>query len=163
MNHDENATFVQTGPPVLRPQGASMIWKNFFIALFVLSVIGIAFCLINQWIGLMNRVSVHDFIIGAFQIIGFSMGFTGLDELNRCGYRKIRSNLFRSSLLSLALPLILLGVAALFKIKLNSVYIWYVISSSSFWILLITPFPLALYLNHKQNKHNNESNVADVS
>jgi hypothetical protein len=140
-----------------------MNWKNYFASIVGVSAIGIVLCLVAQWTGLMNHISLHDFVIGAFQVIAWSMGVAGSDELNRCGFDKIRINLFRGSLWSLALPIILLGVGFLFKVKFSSIHVWVVLLSCPFWLLLISSFPLALYLTHKQKNSSTEHTIADAN
>jgi len=126
-----------------------MIWKNFLIAVLVLSAGGIVFCLFNLWIGTLKTVSTYDLLLGEIQIIAGSMGFVGSDELARCGHRKVRSILLRCLMISLVVLLVVIGIELLFKTWWSSLLF---LSASPFWVVLVAPFPVALYLNRNQNK-----------
>jgi hypothetical protein len=92
-----------------------------------------------------------------------TMGMVGSDELKRGGHRKARRNL----LLCLILLLICLFTLSYASIHLH----WGIItgkgSADVYWfipiyVLVVAPFPVALYLNRKQNKSNSDPNNADA-
>jgi hypothetical protein len=141
-------------------QGGFVIWKNLLTAVLVISGMGIAFCLLNLWIGTFKTISAHDFIIGAFLVIAWSMGAAGSDELSRCGHRKVCRILYRYSLISLVIPLVVIGVGLLYRAWWSNLFI---LSASPFWVLVVAPFPVALYLSRKQKKSASQPTGANVS
>ena len=159
MYPDATTSAVQAGQLGLCVQGDSLIWKNFLISVLVLSAMGIAFCLFNLWVGLLKSISIHDFTVVAFQIVACSMGFAGYDELARRGHRQVRRIFFRCLMIALVVPLIVLGIEFLRKTWWNNLFF---LSASPFWVLLVAPFPVALYLNRRQKKSTSQPTVTNA-
>jgi len=137
-----------------------MIWKNFLTALLVLSMMGIAFCLFNLWIGMFKEIGVRDSAKGAFLIISWSLWAAGDEELGRRGHTELRRKLVRYTFISLAVSMVLMICAGLFFKVMSSLL--FVCSFSPFWVLVVSPFPLALYLNRSQNKPTPLSTIANA-
>jgi hypothetical protein len=85
------------------------------------------------------------------------MGIVGFKELDRGGFRKVRLNLGVFFIALISIPLIIVPLMSLFTryrlhwqiAGLDPLYICFFIIFPALWV---TIFPLALYLNQKQNK-----------
>ena len=108
----------------------------------------------------------HPFILSLMLVVGMSMGTVGLDELKRGGHRKVRRNL----LVCLAVLFIFLLILAFTQVHMH----WRIIAKDlanvhwlywfiPFYVLVVAPFPVALYLNRKQKKSNSQPAGANVS
>jgi membrane-associated HD superfamily phosphohydrolase len=102
--------------------------------------------------GTAQYFGTHPFIINLILVIGMSVTLLGFDELKRSGHKKVRRNL----LICLTLLLISLFILSYASIRLHwkitgkdfaDIY-WFI----PFCLLAMSSFPLALYLNHRQQK-----------
>jgi hypothetical protein len=105
----------------------------------------------------------HPFITYLILVIGMSMGTVGLDELKRGGHRKLRRNM----LLCLTLLLIGLIILSYISIRLH----WKIITGKDFadvywfipfYMLVVSTFPIALYLNRRQRKSSSAPTNTDA-
>jgi hypothetical protein len=106
----------------------------------------------------------HPFIINLILVIGMSLAMLGFDELKRGGHRKVR----RILLVCLTLLLISLFILSYASIRLH----WKMITGKDFadiywfipiYVLAVASFPIALYLNRRQNKSTSQAAIDNAS
>jgi hypothetical protein len=121
-----------------------MYWKRMLAIVLAISIV-----LFAGFMALYLVYSaMHDFKLFVWVVL-FVVGGVGFGELRRGGHQRVRRILFRCSLISLIIPLIVIGMELLFKIRWNSLLL---LSASPFSVLFFASFPVALYLNWKQKK-----------
>jgi len=110
-----------------------------------------------DWLRMKSNFNSHAFIEDALFSITAALGWVGSEELDRGGHRNIRRILRKCLIIWLVIWIILIIPSIFFKIDFVFYYSMYL-----FWLLLVAPFPVALYLNHKQKKSGTEFIVADA-
>jgi hypothetical protein len=98
----------------------------------------------------------HRFIFYFVLVVGMSMGMVGFDELNRGGHLIARRNLFICLIILFFLPLIHMHWR---MTGWNFTDIYLFIPS---YALIVASFPIALYLNRRQNKSDSDPNNTDA-
>jgi hypothetical protein len=105
-----------------------------------------------------SNFNSHIFIENALLAIAAALGWIGFEELDRGGYRNVRRILRKCLIIWLVIWIISIFPSIYFKIDFVFYYSMYL-----FWLLLAVPFPVAVYLNHKQKKSGTEATVADAN
>ena len=140
-----------------------MDWRQFLAPVLGSSAIVFVLFMSDILSGKTPPFGTHSFIFCLILVVGMSMGTVGFDELKRGGHRKTRRNLNVYLIVLLIFPLILAftQIHMHWKIKgidFTDVY-WFI----PFWVLLVAPFPVALYLNWRQKKSTSQPAGANVS
>jgi hypothetical protein len=146
-------------------QGESMDLGQFLPAVLFSSVIVFTLFMSDILSGRTPPFGTHTFIISLILVAGMSMGMVGSDELKRGGHRKVRRNLLVCLTVLFKFPLILAftqvhmhwRIVAKDLANVHWLY-WFI----PFYVLVVAPFPVALYLNRKQKKSTSDPNNADA-
>jgi drug/metabolite transporter (DMT)-like permease len=140
-----------------------MDWRQFLAPVLGSSAIVFVLFMSDFLSGKTPPFGTHPFIICLILIIGMSMGTAGFDELKRGGHRKVRRNLL-VYLIVLLISFLILAFTQIHThwkiLGIDSTDVYWLIP---FWLIIVAPFPVALYLNWKQKKSTSEPTSANAS
>jgi hypothetical protein len=127
-----------------------MNWKK-LLSDFVIYVAMLFACfLLIEWNNRTSHFISNEFIENALASIAVALGIAGYQALDRGGHAKVRSILRNCFIAWFGVYLILFAVESLTKTTIFAFPIAY--SLYPLLLLILAPFPLALYLDRNQPK-----------
>jgi hypothetical protein len=148
MHPRATTTAVQTGQ-LARPRGALMNWKESLSTFLIYVGINFPVFYLTNWKDGKLHFDPHYLIKDALAAIALGLLIVGLQELRRGGHQRARRILWKCYFIWIAIFIDLLCVAIAYKATSVELAMDYFLDFSL--VLAAVPFPLALYLNRKQN------------
>jgi hypothetical protein len=127
-----------------------MNWRRLLSDFLIYVGMLFACFLLIEWNRRVSQFGSNDFIENALGAIAVALGIAGYQDLDRCGHLKTRRVLRNCLLAWFGVYVVLFAIIALSKTTVFDFAIAY--SLYPLLLLIVAPFPLALYMNRNQPK-----------
>ena len=131
-----------------------MNWKRLISDFLSYAAMIFATFLLIEWTRRTSHTASNDFIENALASIAIALGIAGYQDLDRHGHQKIRRILRNCFIAWFGIYAILAAIILLTKTAAFDLVI--VFSLYPLLLLIVAPFPLALYLNRNLPKATSE-------
>jgi hypothetical protein len=138
-----------------------MNWRRLLSDFLIYVGMLFACFLLIEWNRRVSQFGSNDFIENALGAIAVALGIAGYQDLDRCGHLKVRRILKNCLFAWFGVYLILFAIILLSKTTVFDFAIAY--SLYPLVLLIVAPFPLALYMNRNQPKSTSQPKITNAS